>query len=256
MSSTKIPRHIWTYWNEAQVPEIVNKCIETWRKNNPDYEITVITRDTIKDYITDPDILSLRFAQTPQQIADLVRAHVLAKYGGIWCDASIIMNKSLEDILDDSYDFIGYIMDDRTPNPDLPYLENWFFACKPNTPFINKWRDEYTSINNYERIEDYIEKVNEKNIDLRRIDGPTYLTMHVAAKVVMNDMTDEEKKTQIKTYSADKGPFKFMFDNEWDSEKGVKSLCNIKDHPVFHKLRGNERSVLVNSPEVQKCMFT
>jgi hypothetical protein len=257
---TEIPKHIWTYWDDGKVPDVVQKCMGTWKKHNPDYEVTLLTRENLKQYLPDVDIFSFKFTQTPQQVADLVRVHVLAKHGGVWADSTIIMNRPLVSILNqNSYEFIGYFLKSRTTIPETPYLENWFFACKPNSSFINMWRDEMVHINTYKTIGDYIKDVRKQDVDLQGIEDPNYLWMHVAAAVVMQKkMTKDEVSRQMKFLSADDGPFKFMFDNDWDSMKGVKSLCDAAkspDRPVFFKLRGGERKVLDESPDIQACLF-
>lgn len=257
---TEIPKHIWTYWDDGKVPDVVRKCMGTWKKHNPDYEVTLLTRENLKEYLPDVDIFSFKFTQTPQQIADLVRVHVLAKHGGVWADSTIIMNRPLVSILNqNSYEFVGYFLKSRTTIPETPYLENWFFACKPNSSFIKMWRDEMAHINTYPSIEEYSKEVRKQGVDLQGIDDPIYLWMHVAAEVVMQKkMTKDEVSRKMKFLSADDGPFKFMFDNDWESVKGVKSLCDAvksPDRPVFFKLRGGERKVLEDSPDIQACLF-
>jgi mannosyltransferase OCH1-like enzyme len=32
-----IPKKIWTFWN-GEIPNVVNKCINTWKKYNPEYK--------------------------------------------------------------------------------------------------------------------------------------------------------------------------------------------------------------------------
>ena len=257
--SSEFPKHIWTYWEGGAVPDVVQKCMGTWRKHNPDYEVTILTRDNLKQYLPEVDIFSFRFTQTPQQVADLVRVHILAKYGGVWADSTIIMNRPLDSILkqNSEYDFVGYFLNSRTTRPETPYLENWFFACKPNDGFVTAWRDELVLINtNYTKLSDYIKDVEHgQGVDLQKIESPEYLWMHVAAEVVMQKKPHGSK---MKFLEADTGPFKYMFDNDWDTAKGVKSLCAAAaapDAPVFFKLRGSERTALANSPEVQGCLF-
>ena len=38
-----IPKQIWTYWNSDELTPVVTKCINSWKKHNPDYEVKIVT---------------------------------------------------------------------------------------------------------------------------------------------------------------------------------------------------------------------
>lgn len=38
-----IPKIIWTFWDTAHIPEIIQKCIRGWQKHNPNYKIIILT---------------------------------------------------------------------------------------------------------------------------------------------------------------------------------------------------------------------
>lgn len=42
-----IPKKIWTYWNDDKMPELIIKCIDTWKNENKDYEITILKNKRI-----------------------------------------------------------------------------------------------------------------------------------------------------------------------------------------------------------------
>lgn len=48
---TIIPKKIWTYWHDESQPDIIKRCIENWKKLNPDYEITILNNSNYKEYI-------------------------------------------------------------------------------------------------------------------------------------------------------------------------------------------------------------
>jgi mannosyltransferase OCH1-like enzyme len=45
--NTSIPKKIWTYWDNDRLPEIIEKCINTWKKHNPNYEIIVLSKQNL-----------------------------------------------------------------------------------------------------------------------------------------------------------------------------------------------------------------
>lgn len=250
---SQIPKIIWTYWDGDEIPQVVHKCIQTWRKFNPNYRIHVVTRNKIPEYLPNDDILSMRFTQTPQQVSDLVRVHLLAKYGGVWSDASNVMNKPLDTLLreHEGYDFIGY-----TLHGEKLHLENWFFMCTQDNTFVQLWKDEMKRIQTFKTLDDYFADVKQKNVNTSKISDPHYLWMHVAAQVVLQtQVSPDYMKKHMKILDASSGPFKFMTDNQWESEVAVNSLCDVKDKPVFFKLRGLERNLLENADDIQACLF-
>ena len=54
MSLSDDEKIIWTLWfqGEAAAPEIVTRCINTWREKNPDFKLVFLSEDNIFDYIS------------------------------------------------------------------------------------------------------------------------------------------------------------------------------------------------------------
>ena len=253
----EIPKIIWTYWHEEKLPEFIQKCIDTWKQHNPTYEINILNDKSLSKYLPDISFDKYKFATTLQRKSDMIRLHILAKYGGVWSDASIIMHKSLNELLKNkTAEFIGYYLELFTTNHDYPVIENWFFACKPNTKLINAWRDIFLTINYYETIEDYVAHIK-SNTDFQNIDAPDYLTMHIAVQYVLqNMMSIDEIKNRLFLHKAEDGPYKYLADNNWQIEQAVDSLCNSRsDDIIFDKLRGIERGFIQNNPDKYTCIF-
>jgi len=252
----EIPKIIWTYWHEETLPDFIQKCIATWKEHNPSYEINVLNDKNLSKYLPDVSFDNYKFATTHQRKSDMIRLHMLAKYGGVWSDASIIMYKSLDELLKNKAEFIAYYLEHFTTNYDYPVIESWFFACKPNTKFINAWRDIFLTINNYETIEDYVAHIK-SNTDFQNIDSPDYLVIHIAAQYVLqNMMSINEIKFRLNLQKAEDGPYKYLADNGWQIEQALNSLCRPRsDDIIFDKLRGLEREFIENNPDKYKCIF-
>jgi hypothetical protein len=176
------PKHIWTYWHDTTLPDFTKKCISTWSKSNPDYEITILGPHNISEYISD-DILKLKFIDSPARAADVVRLNILAKYGGVWADATTIIPRSLN-WLDEysSCDYVGYYFERNTTRPEYKSVESWFFACHPGSELVSLWRDEFNSI---EDVDEYIRTVTEEGVDLQNIGDTRYLTIYVSFQRVL-----------------------------------------------------------------------
>jgi hypothetical protein len=259
-SNVEIPKHIWTFWDSDNLPNTVIKCIDSWKKYNPDYEITLLKKETINQYIPETDIYSLKHANTPQRISDFVRIHVLKKYGGFWIDASILLTDSLEFIRkkqqEGNYELVGYYIDKMTTNFECPIIENWFFAALPNSTFLNKWCDAFLKINDYDNMDDYVKYIENEGVNLQKIEYRNYLTMHVAAQYVFQkQMTPTEIKLKLYLMSAHDGPFKYLVKNDWDNKKALTNLCTNPElkNPII-KFCGGQRSTIENNQELQ-CVF-
>jgi hypothetical protein len=262
-TNEKIPKQIWTYWDNDNVPDIVNNCIASWKKYNPNYKITLVNKNNIKKYITDIDIYGLKHATTPQLTSDFIRLYLLKKYGGFWVDASIILTQSLDFILDKQkegkYELVGFYIEGLTNNSNYPVIENWFIATIPNSNFINLWYNTFLKINNYETPTDYTNKmILQANVDTQKIgEQLDYLTMHSAAQYVFQKlMTITYLNKNIFLFKAEDGPFKYLHGANWYHDKAFNNLLNDKTYltPII-KLRNNERTFLENNQIIKQQLY-
>lgn len=247
-----IPSKIWTYWEGGNIPITVQKCIKTWQKFNPNYEITMLN-DAIFKELCGIDIKSIKINQAfiPRK-ADFIRIIVLEKFGGVWMDSSIICRRPLDLFIPMKYnfEFIGYKSPHAT-NEDYPIIENWFFAAPPGSKIIKEWLKESLYMTTFETEKMYISQL--KNVDLQNLkEHLPYLTMHVTLAVALqhnyreSKVNDKEKKYNLKLYPSitSKGPFQYLSDVDWDTQTALEKVCSGKiDQPLI-KLRGFEREYL------------
>ena len=84
---------IWQFWNDKyeNIPISVQKCIDSVKVNNPNWMHILLTPENMFEYLDKEDLPEnvLQF-EKPAHISDCVRVAIVAHYGGIYCDASII----------------------------------------------------------------------------------------------------------------------------------------------------------------------
>jgi hypothetical protein len=242
------PKKIWTYWDsQDRLPKTVKMCMESWRKYNPEYEITLLTRKNFYNYVNIPVEVSSHpnFNDNPTRFADLVRLYSLAEHGGVWIDSSVLLKAPLENWIFPRYaEFSGFYIDAFTKDIKTgPVIENWFFACNKGSQFIRKWKEEFLKLADYINVEKYVESRKKMGVDFEKIATPIYLAMHVAAQKVIQ--IDKYPLDTLILKRAEDGPFKYLVDAKWDSEKALKLACaNKKYQEPILKMRGDERKVM------------
>jgi hypothetical protein len=181
-TTSRIPCVVYTYWHDTNFPSTVQKCITSWKKYLPTYTIHIITKDTISQYVPF-DVYALRHADQSQRISDFIRLYMLSVHGGIWMDASVYLNDSLDWVhgyqQKTQCEFIGFELEGILPN-----IESWFLACIPSSTFIKDWKDTFYNINNYETIQEYITMIS-KTTNLSCLEDPHYLSIYVASQFLL-----------------------------------------------------------------------
>lgn len=250
-SLSKIPKTIWTYWDNPDPPQKILKCIETWRVHNPDFTIVILNNDNLSQFITtNPN--TYKNADTPQRVSDFVRLHVLYDHGGIWIDSSSIVTRPLTqhqpNVLP-APDFVGYFSDDLTQDYRYPVVESWFFACPPKSRFVKAWLDEFLEINTFTSPFHYV--VNRFRLLKTKPNIPiflrSYLAIHVAAQVVLQHHQFPLERVLL-IDSIQNGPLfhresRFnILTNMLTLQTNVANKSNI--HSSVIKLRKGERRVI------------
>lgn len=253
-----IPKKIWTFW-DGDIPEIITNCINTWKKHNPSYEIIILNKQNLSQYLPEVNFSSMKNIDSPEHFSDMVRVHILAKEGGIWSDSSIICLKPFDWIQElqnkEKSEFVGFYIDSFTIDKykkKTPVVENWFFACVKGSEFVCDWRDEYLRVTKFENRTKYIEDIKESNVNVQNIPVSEYLAMHLSAQKVLQS----NKKYNLSLLKAEDDAFKYLTQNKWDSKKAAENLldCNNNElkekancgflHGNIIKLRGADRKEL------------
>jgi len=130
-STAIIDKVIWMYWHDdwKSAPYIVQKTYLSWKLHNPNWTVVRLTRHTISKYINTSII---KPTMTIQAKTDVYRLFLLAKYGGVWADASMLCMQPLDQWVHSSLKEKGYWMYD---------ICSWFMIAARNSTFAEIWRD-------------------------------------------------------------------------------------------------------------------
>ena len=134
-----IPKTVWIYWaqGETNAPDIVKRCIESWRRRNPGWEIVVLDSEKIGAFVRMSDVPSF----LPHRLfADTLRLRLLADHGGVWADATCYCHRPLDEWLPlaAARGFFAF----SEPGPDRS-IDNWFIAAEKGGALIGAWRERF-----------------------------------------------------------------------------------------------------------------
>lgn len=110
-----IPKIIHYCWfGRGPLPELAQKCIASWKKYLPDYEIKEWNEDNFDVNII-PYTAEAYKAKKYAFVSDYARFWILYKYGGIYFDTDVEVIRPIDDIVERG-NFMGFETD---PKPQL-----------------------------------------------------------------------------------------------------------------------------------------
>ena len=133
---------IFIYWAQKfdNAPDVVKKCLLSWKLNNPTWNIIELNDDNLNEYINIekeiPDFKNKYITFTAY--SDIIRIFLLEKYGGCWCDATTFCNKPLDNWLDQNIP-TGFFGFDKPGEDRL--LASWFLYSEKNNYIVKKWKE-------------------------------------------------------------------------------------------------------------------
>ena len=99
MKKQQIPKIIHYCWfGKGPKPELAIKCIESWKKYCPDYEIKEWNEDNF-DLNYNAYVKEAYENKKWAFVTDVVRLYALVNYGGIYMDTDVEVIKPLDEFL-------------------------------------------------------------------------------------------------------------------------------------------------------------
>ena len=231
------PNIIWTYWDRDVLPPVVQECIGTWTKWNPSYTVRVLTPKNVAVFVDVPPSRVPWASQSPQKQADYTRACVLAKYGGVWSDASIICTgpfPAQADMDAGACEFVGYFIQSRTTDHRFPLLENWWFAAAVGSVFMREWATAFTTTTSVHAQVAFFER---QGVNPHKLPNKTYFLMHMAAQYVLQKVVSPDfirQRMRLRVADERGGPL-------WNLVQMGKSNAAASIDILFHYLDESNR---------------
>ncbi|OQX73377.1 MAG: hypothetical protein B6D64_13895, partial [Bacteroidetes bacterium 4484_276] len=102
MRNSNIPKIIWILWLQGfeDAPDVVKRCLASWKKHNPTWKINLLDETNIKQFIDVHAIIGRNYKEISKQaLSDVIRINLLSKFGGVWTDATCFCCKPLDEWL-------------------------------------------------------------------------------------------------------------------------------------------------------------
>ena len=140
-----IPKTIHYCWfGRNPLPESAQKCIKSWRKFFPDYEIKEWNEDNF-DVNSSPYTAEAYQAKKYAFVSDYARFWILYHHGGIYFDTDVEVIKSMDDIVERGA-FMGIEVEADGDNPYPLVAPGLGIAVEPGHTFYKKLIEYYSDI--------------------------------------------------------------------------------------------------------------
>ena len=187
-----IPKKIWVYWdNYDNLPNSIDNIIKYNKKTIKTWKIIYLSDENINEFIPQHEFPKNINNIIVQAKSDWVRLYLLNKYGGLWLDASIIVNneEKLNELVKESFlnnsDLTSYYLNSRIVNDQhFTHIETSFLMSPVNSYFVERWKKEFEyaidiGFKNYKNL------LLSQGFNLKKIfdggDDDVYLMIHACA---------------------------------------------------------------------------
>lgn len=136
-------KKIWLLWIQgiSDAPYIVKACYQSWLEKNPGWEVVILDENTLTDYLGQDFSLHKNTGNNLASASDIIRVNLLAKYGGVWVDATCLCMQPLDEWLfnnaESELDFFAF----SRPTKDK-LISSWFLASEKDGKFITRLKEE------------------------------------------------------------------------------------------------------------------
>ncbi|MBB2893820.1 capsular polysaccharide synthesis protein [Flexivirga oryzae] len=194
--SKSTARRIYMYW-DAEPPPLTRMCFEAARKHLPDgYELVILDAESARRAAPEAVRIGAAASLGKAHVADVIRTHLLAEHGGLWMDATVLVNRRfpsfLAEISQEDF-FLFRYRGSRTGN--------WFWWAEPGSyrlqlirAALDLWLSEGRVWSNYFMFHDIVEMLYWVD-DRYRSDWDAGLALHPRAALAIkrelaNPITD------------------------------------------------------------------
>ena len=243
-----LPKIAWMYWDTVDLPPLIDQIRRYNTGAFKGWDIRFLNQHMLDEYIKVWDYPAGYKELIPQHKADWIRAFLLSRHGGCWCDASIILNSGAalnelwQESVDQQSDFTGFYtdhLDKKVTIKGVPCnIENWFFIVPRESRIMQLWYEEFTGAIK-EGLLVYRNRIMKEgtNLDIYFSNGlndEVYFTQHFCLQAVLQRA--KKLPPMILKFSGDSF---FRINKECNLKKGTSECVMNRirnDHDKIRKI--------------------
>lgn len=245
-------KNIFIFWDNGifESPNVVKKCVISWKLNNPNWNIHILNNNNLSEYINNDELkFTSKKEITKAAFSDILRVLLLSKYGGCWCDATTFCRYSL-DLWLNEYIKEGFFAFEM--NHDRK-ISSWFIYSSKDCYMINKWKEKVVKyVSNVKSLGTNNIHVSIKKWIKNKYNYNHYFWFHY----LFNDLYNNDNKFKrkwdlVKKYSS-KIP-SYLYDKLiLDFNISIKNRLSKINPPIlklsykYNKNKFNQKCVLLN----------
>jgi hypothetical protein len=139
-------KNIYILWFQGfkNAPGLVKKCLSSWKKYNPDWNIIKLNNNNLSNYINFDEVYKntkdkhIPFAAR----SDMIRIYLLKTYGGVWADSTTFCKRPLNDWLEENIKegFFGFTFKEEIHHKNIKRrLSSWFLYSDIDNYITSHW---------------------------------------------------------------------------------------------------------------------
>lgn len=141
---------LWFYWNTGNPPLFLQLCLETWKLHHQqDWNIELLSDGNLLEYLHPawlPQDFPTFSLDSPANRKDCVMAAILAAYGGVAADYSIIARTSItswwDDLVEGGYTYRGFFYRLEEPWRGLDGNAVWFLMARRDSGIFRRYSQD------------------------------------------------------------------------------------------------------------------
>lgn len=226
-STEKAENIIWIFWYQGieSMPNMVNTCYQRSVLLNPSKEVVLLTKDNIEKYLdidksikemVENKIISIT------SFSDYLRMGLLAKYGGIWLDATVYLTRSLNPLFSNKIYTNKQLLDSQIAKDNVISMAQW------SSFFIGSGYKECILFSFVHEAMKYLIKQYQFN--------PYYFTLDLLIRIIYDSLPQVKNEIDILPISS---PNIHIMAELWNKEFDKNLFNNICKNNEILKLNNN-----------------
>ena len=217
---------IFTFWEPGEkLPGYIRACMRTWEKYLPEAEIVVLDFKNLGEYlpraVIDSVTLLGRKRMSLAKQADIYRALVLERHGGVWMDADTVLTPAVaaSEIFEQHTEVSMFEQKDGCSR----YLPGAFIRAVPGAKMIRLWAEElHRRIDRYRKCSGLFGRV------LHRGEWRKCRAWHFFLNGVIDSLPDQLSAEEFSGIDMDEA--KALLHNFRKRPEGMDEYDNYQDY--------------------------